>query len=319
MGLKPDTAAFLAAAAARPGLPARAVRTAVEEQAYLQVLRTPPPSTAAVVPVARVSEHDLGDGLAVRVYIPDGPPPFPLVVYFHGGGWVSGDLAMHDGTCRRIANRAQCVVVNVDYRLAPEHRFPAAVDDARRAVCWAQEHADALLADPRRLAVAGTSAGGNLAAAVALRARDEGGPDISLQVLVYPVVDATMSSASYRTLATGYLLDREMMEWFWEQYVPEPDDRLHPWASPLHATSLAGLPAAVVVTAEFDPLRDEGEAYAARLADAGVPVLARRYDGQIHSFFGYPDVIADADRAISDISALVSEHFADASRPQGGQ
>ncbi|MCL6577175.1 MAG: alpha/beta hydrolase [Kyrpidia sp.] len=221
----------------------------------------------------------------VRIYWPEGPGPYPLLVYAHGGGWVLGDLDGVDDTCRALAELAQCVVVSVDYRLAPEHRFPAAVEDVFHAFRWAVREAASMNADPRMTAVGGDSAGGNLAAVVALRARDEGGPIPGAQVLVYPITDYNFQTRSYQENGDGYFLTREGMEWFWDQYLARPEDGQHPWASPLKAASLAGLPPAFVLTAEYDPLRDEGESYAARLQAEGVEVTSIRVDGLIHGFF----------------------------------
>lgn len=238
--------------------------------------------------------------IPIRVYTPQGTGPLPVVVYFHGGGWVIGSIEGHDATCRALANRSGCLVVSVEYRLAPEHVYPAAADDAYAASVWVDEHAAELGGDPSRLAVAGDSAGGNLAAVVAIMARDQGGPKIDYQVLVYPVTDFDLDTPSYAENADGYLLTRDAMLWFWELYVPDAARRHEHTASPLRAADLAGLPPALVITAEFDPLRDEGEAYAQRLSDAGVPVQATRYGGMIHGFFGMSGVLDRADDALRE-------------------
>ncbi|MCL6516465.1 alpha/beta hydrolase [Alicyclobacillus sp.] len=227
--------------------------------------------TGGATPVGKDGESDLAPS---------------LLVYFHGGGWVLGDLDTVDDTCRALCEACRRVVVSVDYRLAPEHRFPAAVDDALRAVRWVADHAEALGASPEGLVVAGDSAGGNLATVVALRARDEGGPAIAGQVLVYPITDHNFDTPSYREHATGYSLTRAGMMWFFAQYLPRAEDADHPWVSPLRARDLSGLPPALVITAEHDPLRDEGERYAQRLEAAGVPVRLVRFDGMVHGFFG---------------------------------
>jgi acetyl esterase len=223
--------------------------------------------------------------IPVRVYTPAGEGPRPVVVYFHGGGWVIGDLDVVDRPCRTLANAADAVVVSVDYRLAPEHRHPAAFDDALAATTWVAEHADELGADPARLAVGGDSAGGQLAAAVSQAARGAGGPAIAFQLLIYPVTDMDFTTASYTENAEGYLLQRGSMQWFWAHYLGAQDPGTDPTAFPARAADLGGLPPAFVATAEFDPLRDEGEAYAKALADAGVDVVASRYDGMVHGFF----------------------------------
>src|SRR5215831_6728271 len=246
--------------------------------------------TAALGPVedvARIDDHrvsvDTGE-IAVRCYTPAGRGPLPAYVYFHGGGWVIGDIETHDGICRSLANASGCVVASVDYRLAPEHKYPVAVEDAFAATRWVAREAARLGVDGGRIAVGGDSAGGNLAAAVALMARDGDGPPLALQVLVYPVTHHSFDTPSYREHAEGYLLTRSAMRWFWNHYLPRQEDGLEPLASPLLSRSLHGLPPALVITAEYDPLRDEGEAYAARLREAGVPVTVTRYPGMIHGF-----------------------------------
>lgn len=223
----------------------------------------------------------------------DATGPAAALVYFHGGGWVLGDLDTHDYVCRELANATPCTVVAVDYRLSPEHRFPAAVEDGYAvAACVARyglpedaEKNARVLAGPSRVAVGGDSAGGNLAAAVALMARDRGGPALIFQLLVYPITQHALDTPSYETNAVGYGLTREAMAWYWEQYLASPADGRHPYASPLLASDLRELPPALVMTAEYDPLRDEGEAYAARLRTAGVSATCSRYHGQIHGFF----------------------------------
>jgi acetyl esterase len=227
--------------------------------------------------------------IPVRVYRPskDGAPR-PGVVFFHGGGWVICDLETHDGACRRIANEVDAVVVAVDYRLAPQHKFPAAVEDSYAATRWVAEHADELGINPTRLAVAGDSAGGNLAAAVALMARDRGGPPLAFQMLVYPVIDSTAGRNDYPSKtenAEGYFLTTSAMNWYRDQYVADESDADDPYLSPIRAESLAGLPPAVIVVAEADPLRDEGEEYARALDAAGVPVMLHCAIGMFHGFF----------------------------------
>jgi acetyl esterase len=223
--------------------------------------------------------------IPLRIYRPEGRAPLPALVYFHGGGWVIGSIETHDGTCRELANKVGCAVISVDYRLAPEHRYPAAAEDCFAATAWVAANAGALGVDPARIAIGGDSAGGNLTAAVALMARDRRGPKLRHQLLVYPVTDADFTRPSYRENAEGYLLTTKAMEWFWGHYVPDPVQRGEAYAAPLRAKDLTGLPPALVITAEYDPLRDEGEAYAERLRQAGVPTALRRYDGAIHGFF----------------------------------
>jgi acetyl esterase len=260
--------------------------------------------------VASVRDHRVAvaDGaITVRVFTPRGPAPLPVLVYYHGGGWVSGDLDTHDAICRTLANAAHCVVASVDYRCAPEHVFPAAAEDSYAATRWVVDHARDLGVDPGRVAVGGDSAGGNLAAAVALMARDRGGPALSFQVLIYPVTDAAFDTASYRQNAEGYQLTSAGMQWYWDQYAPKPGDRANPYAAPMRATSLAGLPPALVITAEYDPLRDEGEAYARRLVDAGVRVTQTRYPGAIHAFFRMTNVLDMARAAVAEVSAALQK------------
>jgi acetyl esterase len=240
----------------------------------------------------------------VRVYRPASGGPLPVVVYFHGGGWVIGDLDCCDTICHRLADGVPAVVVSVDYRLAPEHPYPAAVDDCDAATTWVAEHAEELGADPSRLAVAGDSAGANLAAVVARRARDRGGPPVAFQLLVYPVTDATRSLPSYVENGSGYLLDADTMAWFCRHYLAGADPE-QPDVSPLFVEDFSGLPPGLVVTAEFDPLRDEGEAYAERLRKAGVDAATSRYDGMIHMFYGFDAMFDAARRATAEtVSAL---------------
>jgi acetyl esterase len=243
--------------------------------------------------------------IPVRVYRPASPPdrPLPLVVLFHGGGWTIGSVEGHDPLSRALANRAGVVVVSVEYRLGPEHRFPAAVEDAIAATGWAAEHASELGGDPDRLVVAGDSAGGNLAAVVAIDARDRGGPAIAFQVLVYPATDLRRHDwPSFRENGEGYFLTVRDMEWFEGHYLRSPADRDDWRVSPAAAASHAGLPPALVLTAEYDPLRDQGEAYASQLRAAGVPVRVVRYAGQIHAFLSL-EMLDESKTALDDIAA----------------
>jgi acetyl esterase len=225
--------------------------------------------------------------IPIRIYTPEGRAPFPALVYFHGGGWVIGNLDTHDSICRALANGAKCVVVSVDYRLAPEHKFPAAVEDAYIAVKWVADNSDHLQIDPNRLAVGGDSAGGNLAAVVSLIARDEGTPSLVFQLLVYPNTNlSSFDTDSYSEHAENYILKKSSVEWFRDHYLTTEQDRQNPLASPLLTPDLSGLPPALVITAEFDVLTDEGKAYAERLKHAGVPVTYRCYEGMIHLFWG---------------------------------
>ena len=242
-----------------------------------------------------------GGEITVRVYTPPGDGPFPVHVYFHGGGFWLGDLDMADGHCRSLSVGARCVVASVDYRLAPEHRWPTAPEDCYAATAWVVDHATELNVDPGRLSVGGGSAGGNLAAVVSLMARDRGGPTISLQVLDIPVTDLTMSQASVTENAEGYLLTKRSMEQYTDFYLGPDGDPKHPYASPLLADDLSGLPPAVVITAEFDPLRDEGEAYADRLEAAGVRVVRRRFEGHFHGSLSMAKLVPEDTAAALDL------------------
>jgi len=244
--------------------------------------------------------------IPVRISTPvDAGDPPAVVVYLHGGGWVVGDLESHDRTTKRLAQATGTVVVSVDYRLAPEHPFPAPAEDAYAATVWAAEHYG-----PSHLVVAGDSAGGNLAAVVSLMARDQGGPSVDHQVLVYPVIDHAMDTESYDVNGTDYFLTRTKMAWFWDQYAGE-HERAHPYCSPLRAEALAGLPPASVVTLEHDPLRDEGEAYADALRAAGVPTESLQGEGLFHGCFGLDELLPDAEPVwtwtVERIRAAVAE------------
>ncbi len=263
-------------------------------------------------PVARVENRTLpgprGE-IPVRVYTPEGRAPFPVLVYFHGGGWVIGNLETHDGLCRHLANAAHCVVVSVDYRLAPEHPFPASGEDAYAATRWVAGNAAALGGDAKRIAVGGDSAGGNLSAVVSLMARDRGGPPIVFQLLVYPATDLPSANMSYRENGEGYFLTAKSMRWFFAHYCGANPDASDPYLCPLRAKNLGGLPPALVVTAEFDPLRDEGEAYAARLREAGVRTKLTRYPGMIHGFFGMGPLLTQARAATREAADALRSAF----------
>ncbi len=271
--------------------------------AFTHGTRTP----EQTVPVAQVADIHIpgpAGAMAARVYTPEGSGPFPTVVYFHGGGWVIGDLNTHDNMCRSVCKGSQAVVVSVDYRLAPEHRFPAAVDDALAATQWAIAHT-AQLGGDKRIGIAGDSAGGNLAAAVTQLLR--GTPQaqaIKAQFLIYPAVDHLGAGhASIEENATGYLLEKRSMEWFYGHYAGPDAAPTDPRLSPLQASSFADLPPALIVTAEFDPLRDEGEAYGRALQAAGVPTITTRYNGLIHAFFDMGRWSAGAQKAIDESTA----------------
>ena len=254
--------------------------------------------------VHAVEDRD-ADGVPVRVYRPketDAEKPSTALVYFHGGGWVAGSVEVYDPLARALANRAGCVVVSVDYRLAPEHPFPAALDDAWTATKWVTSNAAELGLDELRIGVGGDSAGGTLAAVVARRARDHG-IAIATQLLIYPVTNHDFNTASYSLFSAGYLLSRDAMQWYWEQYLgKDADGSTDPDVSPAAERDLRRLPRAIVVTAEADPLRDEAEAYAQRLFIATVETEGYRYDGMVHGFLRMPGVVDRSDQAIDEIA-----------------
>ena len=224
------------------------------------------------------------EDIPVRIYQPKSDGRSPPLVFFHGGGWILGGLETHDALCRNLTNESECVVVAVDYRLAPENRFPAGLEDCYAATRWVAENAESIGADPEKLAIAGDSAGGSLAVGVGLLARDRGGPDIDYQVLAYPPTDYAFETDSYEENAQGYFLTRKDMERFWDGYLRSELDGCHPYASPLRTETLEGLPPALVLTSGFDPLRDDGRQLADRLSDAGVPTEHLQYDDMIHGF-----------------------------------
>ncbi|MEF8902005.1 MAG: alpha/beta hydrolase [Halovenus sp.] len=264
-----------------------------------------PPSAVASVTDRTVPGPEAD--IPVRLYTPRGDGPFPPLVFFHGGGWLLGGLDTHDALCRELANAAECLVVAVDYRLAPEHRFPAGLEDCYAVTRWVANNAETVGAEPGTLAIAGDSAGGALAMGVGLLARDRDGPAIDYQVLAYPVTDHTFDTESYEENAQGYFLTRKDMERFWNGYLRSELDGRHPYASPLRSQNLDGLPPSFVLTSGFDPLRDEGRQLADRLSEAGVPTQDAQYDDMIHGFL---TMLADpeldrAHEAIEEIGAAV--------------
>jgi len=310
MPMDPQIAAMLAASPAWPpvdSMPVDILRANVRASS----LAFPP----LAVPLASIQD-DAIDGpagkIGVRIYTPEGEGPFPGIVYFHGGGWMVGDLDTQDMIARALAHGARAVVVSVDYRLAPEHPFPAAPDDAWAATCWAAEQATILGIDPELIAVAGDSAGANLAAGVALRARDAGSPGIIAQLMFYGSGNyPSEDTPSSREFADGPLLSRNDMFFFWHHYLANPDvDQHHPLASPIRAASHAGLAPAFVATAEIDPTRDDGERYADTLAAAGVPVELKRYVGMVHGFVSWLGVLPAAQLAIDDACAFLAAQAA---------
>lgn len=316
MPLDPTLATMVAAAAQNPD--AKQTHELAPDQARTAYLALGQ-MFGAGEPVASVENRAIpgpdGD-IPLRIYTPEGSGPFAVLVFYHGGGWVIGDLDTHDKECRALCNGAGCLVVSVDYRLAPEHPFPAAPDDAFAALQWVAANAASIGGDPKRLAVGGDSAGGNLAAVVSLRARDADGPSIRLQLLVYPCVDLRSGGYPSRVEnAAGPFLTKETIEYFTAHYLG-PDVARHAKAmhdikaSPILASSHADLPPALVITAEFDPLRDEGEAYAAALEQAGVPVTATRYDGMTHVFFQLSPAIAEGKRALEQCAQALARALA---------
>jgi acetyl esterase len=304
--LDADVEAMLARLAA-VGPPAVSEQT--PEEARRSYLAAPKPQGDQLTVVEDRSIPGPAGPMAVRCYATSADPGLGVVVFFHGGGWVLSSIEGHDSLARRLAARSGALVVSVEYRLAPEHPFPAPHEDAWAATVWLAEHAAQFGGDPGRLAVAGDSAGGNLAAGVALRARDEGLP-LRLQALIYPCLDTDFDRPSYRDNAEGYFLTAADMRWFWDQFVP-PEHRHDPYAVPLQADDVSGAAPALIQTAEYDPLRDEAEAYGQRLADAGVPVTTTRYDGVIHGFVSRWDQIAGALPAQDEVGAALRDALSD--------
>ena len=269
------------------------------------------PNCPALASVEDVFIPGPGGRLLLRVYRPMQAVNRGACLYFHGGGWVLNSVNTHDDFVRRLTDAAGCVCVSVEYRLAPEHPFPAAAEDAYAALQWVAANAAAWEIDPTRLAVAGDSAGGNLAAACCLMTRDRGGPPLRQQVLAYPITDCDFTRPSYIENATGYFLTASQMRWFWDHYCPDETQRRHPYASPMRADSLRGLPATYLFTAEFDPLRDEGAAYATALTAAGVPVTYEQFPGMIHAFLRRVTTFDAAKTALSKIASVLQAAFQD--------
>jgi acetyl esterase len=283
----------------------RTVEQAREENREGARVVTGPPR-----PMARVESVTIpgpGGEMPARLYVALGTPspPQPLLVYHHGGGWVVGDLDTHDGLCRFLAEHSGCRVLSVDYRLAPEHPFPAPLEDVVAAFAWTHENATELGADPERIAVGGDSAGGNLSTALCLQQRDSGGPMPAMQLLLYPVTDVVGGQQSRDTYAEGFLLTRDDMEWFENHYIPDGIDDDEPRASMMRAPDVSGLPPAYVATAGFDPLRDEGEVYAERMREAGVRVVLQRHPGMIHGFANLTAVCPSAHTAMLEVAGAL--------------
>jgi len=260
-------------------------------------------------PVYEVTDLTVEE-LPARLYRPDASADKPVLVYFYGGGWTLGSIETSDAVCRTLANATGALVLAAGYRLAPEHKFPTAVYDCFAAVRWVADNAARLGADPARIAVGGDSAGGNLAAAVTLLARDRGGPALAAQLLVYPNTDYESDTPSLRENTDPLLFNRTSVGWYWGHYLNSPADGVDPLASPLRADDLSGLPPALVITAEYDPLRDQAEQYAAALSQAGVPVVASRYDGMVHGFFCMAGELDAGRRALAEAAGFLSKTLA---------
>ena len=311
MALDPQVKGLLDAMAANPAPRMIDLPVAQAREMYRGIAST---LDLQGVPIGKVEDRKIpgpGGDIPVRIYTPvaAGSGALPVLVYFHGGGWVIGDLETHDALCRSFANEAGCKVVAIDYRLAPEHRFPAAADDCFAAVKWIEANASEIGVDANRIAVGGDSAGGNLAAVVSQLALAAKGPRIAFQLLIYPVTDTNTDTGSYRDNASGYFLERDSMVWFFDHYLGGAD-RNDPRIAPLKATSLAGLPRAYVVTAGFDPLRDEGRAYAEALKAAGVATEHVNYEGMIHGFFNLQAAFDVARGAVKAASKALKEALA---------
>ena len=305
----PQVAQVLERAARSPLPPYHAVTPFVARRIYRDTRAALSPKPEAVEEARLL----VADGpVALRAYRPAGAKKdeaLPALVYYHGGGWTIGDLDTHDTLCRQLANGARCAVFAVDYRLAPEHPFPAAVDDCIAATSYVARNAAKLGIDPARIAVGGDSAGGNLAAVVSLHARDHGGPRLAFQLLIYPATDQRLRHASHRENAEGYLLTRQSIDFFRGCYLPRAADYEDWRASPLLSKSLQGLPPALVITTGFDPLRDEGNEYAARLQAEGVGVKLRQYDDMVHGFVLFGGVVDAANEAVRECCAALRGAF----------
>jgi acetyl esterase len=306
--LHPQTRALMDLMAQR-GIPPTHTLTPVDARKfYLERRFFTQPAPPDVASVRNLSANGPHGEIPLRLYRPigsDAAQVLPVLVYYHGGGWVIGDLDTHDTLCRELANGSGACVVSVDYRMGPENRFPAAVDDAVAATAWVHREAKALAIDPTRIAVGGDSAGGNLAAVVSLAARDSNPLPIAFQLLIYPATDQRRNSASHQSLGQGYVLTNETMAYFTGHYIADPAQYLDWRASPLLHTDLARLPPALVLTAGFDPLRDEGMAYAQRLSEAGVRTTQLCFERQIHGFITMGKVIDEANAAVALCAATL--------------
>lgn len=280
--LKPQSQLYLEAFKQMPPI------ASLEPQTVRDMFAMAPPVEVELAPLSKIEDRlvPVQDGeINVRIYTPEGQGPFPVFVYYHGGGWVLGDIPTADASCRMLANKTQRIVVSVDYRLAPEFKFPAPVEDSYAALQWVSENAASINANASNIVVGGDSAGGNLAAAMTLKSREENGPAIAGQVLIYPVTALSYDSPSYEEFKEGFGLDRDLMIWFGNYYIRNHEDAKNVLVAPILAEDLRNLPPAYVLTAEYDVLRDEGEAYAERLREAGVYVETSREEGLVHGFF----------------------------------
>ncbi|MDF2857520.1 MAG: esterase [Neobacillus sp.] len=293
--LKPQSQLYLEAFKQMPAL------ASLDAQTVRDMFAMAPPVEVELAPLAKIEDRliPVEDAeINVRIYTPEGQGPFPIFVYYHGGGWVLGDIPISDASCRMLANKTERIVVSVDYRLAPEYKFPVPVEDSYAALKWVSENAELLNGNASNIVVGGDSAGGNLAVAMTLKSRDENGPPIAGQVLIYPVTALSYDSQSYQDFQVGFGLDRDLMIWFGNYYIRNDEDAKNILVAPILADDLSNLPPAYVLTSEFDVLRDEGEAYAELLKEAGVTVETSREEGLIHGFFTnmavFPDDIKGA-------------------------
>ncbi len=309
MPLDPQAEMLLKQIAASPAPALNTFSPADARRVTAMMFKLPPGSEEPVHKVENRNIPGPAGQIPVRIYTPAGAGPFPLLMFIHGGGFVICDLDSHDAACRSLTNQAGCVTVSIDYRLAPEHKFPAAVEDSYAAALWVSEHAKEINGDPSRMAVGGDSAGGNLSAVVSMLARDAGKPNICFQLLIYPATDSHRNTESHRNF-TSYFLTKEMIDYFMGHYLHGKEDDNDPRISILLAKNFKGLPPAHVITAEFDPLRDEGEAYAERMRAAGVSVTAKRYPGMIHGFFTMANLLDQGKTAIAESAQALRKAFA---------
>ena len=309
MSLDPQLKAYLDALEAIGAPPLNSVPVDAARKMYekaAEQTRGEPPELLAVEEL-----HIPGpeSELKAWLYRPSAQDQLPILVYFHGGGFTIGSLQSHDAVCRYLSKEAECLVLSVDYRLAPEHKYPAAVEDAWAATCWAVNNAKKLGGDPDRVAVGGDSAGGNLAAVVCLMAREAGDPQLAYQLLIYPGIDMSCSLPSHDTFADGYRLTRDLITWFYQAYFTKDDDVTEWQASPINAHSLAGLPPAFILSAGFDPLQDENKSYAYKLETAGVEVIHSHYPDMIHGFVTMPGILTRAREALRECAAALRKGF----------